>query len=122
MANSLGDLILSNVPIEELRAGLAADIISALRPVLTESREPLLVCGDRMAELGGVSRPTLDREVRDGKIPSVLIGRRRLFDPADVIAAWKERTTANEKGPAATDPESLPTSNGGSIHDSHSEA
>ncbi|TWU67581.1 hypothetical protein V7x_31560 [Crateriforma conspicua] len=81
----MADLLLRDIDPDELRAGIVADVLAALRPVLFGLSEPRLVGGDRMAELAGVSRPTIDRAVRDGLIPSVLIGRRRLFDPQRVI-------------------------------------
>ena len=79
------DLILRDVDPEQLRADIAAEVIEALRPMLAASSQPHLVDGDRMAELAGVSRPTIDRAVRDGVIPSVLIGRCRRFEPRAVI-------------------------------------
>ena len=81
------DLILRDTDPGELREAITADVVAALRPLLVESREPRLVDGDRMAELAGVSRPTIDRAVRDDIIPSVKFGRRRLFDPQAVINA-----------------------------------
>ena len=118
----MADLILRDVDPETLRASIAAEVIAVLRPVLAEAHEPRLVGGDRMAELASVSRPTIDRKVRDGDIPSILIGRRRLFEPRAVIDALAAATIANEKGPVAAGPESLSNSEGGCQHDSHSTA
>lgn len=70
-----------------LAEGIAAAVLAALRPVLAESSPPLLVDGDEMARLAGVSRATIDRAVRDGIIPSVLVGRARRFRPDAVIEA-----------------------------------
>lgn len=117
----MADLILRDVDPETLRASIAAEVIAALRPVLAEANEPRLVGGDRMAELASVSRPTIDRKVRDGDIPSILIGRRRLFEPRAVIDALAAATIANEKGPVAAGPESLPTNDGGSSDDNNAE-
>ena len=86
------DLILRDVDPETLRASIAAEVIAALRPVLAEANEPRLVDGDRIAELTGVSRPTIDRKVRDAVIPSILIGSRRLYEPRAVIDALAEAT------------------------------
>ena len=70
------------------RQQLIAELLTELKPIIAASAEPRLVDGDRMAELAGVSRPTIDRAVRDGIIPSVRIGRRRLYEPRAVIDAW----------------------------------
>ncbi|TWU42936.1 Helix-turn-helix domain protein [Novipirellula aureliae] len=72
------------------RALIVADVVAAIRPMI-ESRHTLLVDGDRLAELLGVSRPTIDRLRADSVIPSVLIGRRRLYNPDAVLAALEER-------------------------------
>ena len=91
----MADLILKDTDPNELRAAIAADVLAAIRPLLANSSAPRLVDGDRMAELAGVSRPTIDRAVRDGLIPSVRIGRRRLFEPRAVIDAWVAATVQN---------------------------
>ena len=86
----MADLFLQGIDPDELKASITAEIIEALKPLLADSNEPRLVDGDRMAELAGVSRPTIDRAVRDEKIPSVLIGRCRRFEPRKVIDALAE--------------------------------
>lgn len=90
----MADLILRDVDPEQLRAEIVSEVINALRPLLAEASEPRLVDGYRMAELASVSRPTIDRAVRDGLIPSVLMGRRRLFEPRKVIDALGQATAA----------------------------
>ena len=40
-----------------------------------------------MAELASVSRPTIDRGVKNGTIPSVMLGRCRRFEPRAVFDA-----------------------------------
>jgi len=91
------DLLLSGVDRDELIDELVDRLVQALRPVICESSEPLLVDGDRMAELAGVSRPTIDRLRADGSIPSILVGRRRLYSPPDVIDALSTRLEAMEQ-------------------------
>lgn len=86
----MADLFLQGIDPDELQASITAEIIEALKPLLADSNEPRLVDGDRMAELAGVSRPTIDRAVRDDIIPSVLIGRCRRFEPRKVIDALAE--------------------------------
>ena len=86
----MADLFLQGIDPDELKASITAEIIEALNPLLADSNEPRLVDGGRMAELAGVSRPTIDRAVRDDIIPSVLIGRCRRFEPRKVIDALAE--------------------------------
>ena len=86
----MADLFLQGIDPDELKASITAEIIEALKPLLADSNEPRLVDGGRMAELAGVSRPTIDRAVRDDTIPSVLIGRCRRFEPRKVIDALAE--------------------------------
>ena len=90
------DLILRDTDPNELREAITADVVAALQPLLIESREPRLVDGDRMAELASVSRPTIDRAVRNDIIPSMKIGNRRRFDPQAVIEAWEAATKAEK--------------------------
>ena len=94
---AMPDLLLRDTDPDDLRAAIVADVIKALTPMLADSNQPQLVDGDRMAELASVSRPTIDRAVRDDIIPSVKIGRRRLFEPRAVIGAWTiEKETESE--------------------------
>lgn len=92
------NIILQGVSVDELTAHITAAVMAELRPALTESTGPMLVDGDRMAELLGVSRPHVDRLRAAGTIPSVMIGRRRLYRPDAVIDALEKAT--NEKGGA----------------------
>lgn len=95
----MSNLILQGIGPDELTEAIAAAVLDALRPVLAETSSPLLVDGHEMARLAGISRPTIDRAVRDGIIPSVLIGRARRFRPDAVIDALTV-ASANEKGAA----------------------
>lgn len=73
---------------DTLRAEVTADVVKAITSLVhAASQQPSLVDRHRQAELLGISVPKLDTLVRDGVIPSKLIGKRRLFDPAAVIAA-----------------------------------
>jgi excisionase family DNA binding protein len=87
MNRPLRSLLVEETDPGTLAEGIAAAVLAALRPVLAESSPPLLVDGDEMARLAGVSRATIDRAVRDGIIPSVLVGRARRFRPDAVIDA-----------------------------------
>ena len=88
------NLILRDIDPAQLRDDITASVVAALIPLIAKANEPQLVDGGRMAEIAGISRPTIDRGVRDGIIPSIKIGRRRLFEPRAVIDAWSK---ANEK-------------------------
>ena len=61
------------------------------KPNLPRRREPTPLVGVewvRQALFGGrVSRHTLYRRVREGRIPAVRVGRRLYFDP-DGLRAW----------------------------------
>lgn len=57
-----------------------------LEPQLAR-KQRRLVDRPSMAELASISIPLLDRLVSDKRVPSVLVGKRRLFDPEAVIDA-----------------------------------
>ena len=52
-----------------------------------EPTGPELVDAETLSDRISVSRSTIDRMTRAGRIPSVKIGRRRLFNPTDVVEA-----------------------------------
>ena len=83
----MSEVYLSGITADDLQAKIASEVIEQLRPILSAASEPRLVDGDRMAELASVSRPTIDRGVRNGTIPSVMFGRCRRFEPRAVIDA-----------------------------------
>ncbi len=56
---------------------------------------PLLVNKDKLAQLFAVSVATIGRLKAAGKLPTVRVGRRVLFDPAACIAALSSN---NEEG------------------------
>lgn len=91
----MADLILRDTDRDELVRDITAAVFASVRDAMAELHEPRLVDGDRMAELAGIARPTLDRLVRADVVPSVTVGRRRLFLPADVIG----KLTTNENTP-----------------------
>ncbi len=83
----MADLLLRDTDAVEFREAIVADVLAALRPLLAESAAPRLIDGDAMAAMLSISRPTLDRMRASGSIPSVSIGRRRLYCPDSVVAA-----------------------------------
>ncbi len=83
----MSDLLLRDTDRDELVAEIVAGVVESIRPLLAESATPRLVDGEVMAGMLSVSRPTLDRMRADGSVPSVTIGRRRLYDPDAVVAA-----------------------------------
>jgi len=87
-------LLLRDTDRDDLIRDTAAAVVAAIRPHLPTTA--LLVDGDGLASLLGVSRQTIDLMRSAGTIPSVTLGRRRLYRPDAVIAAL----SANEKGAA----------------------
>lgn len=80
---------------DSLVDAIAAAVLDRMRAARSETSSPLLVDGDEMARLSGVSRPMIDRLRADGIIPSVQIGRCRRYRPEAVISALE---AANAKG------------------------
>ncbi|WP_430454720.1 helix-turn-helix transcriptional regulator [Rhodopirellula europaea] len=93
------DLLIRDTDRDELTDAIAAAVLDRLTPLIAQSANPILVDGDEMARLAGVSRATLDRLRAAEAIPSVLIGSRRLYRAARVIAAL-ESGPASESDPA----------------------
>ena len=73
----------------EKLADTIVDRLPKTQPPRTEPA-PILVGADELARLLSISRPFVDRLRAEGRIPSILVGTRRLFDPSDVVAALKE--------------------------------
>ena len=78
--------ILEHADVDVL-ATKVADIVSNRMVSILDNRERRLVDRPAMARLANIGTATLDRLVSAKRIPSVLVGRRRLFDPDPVIAA-----------------------------------
>lgn len=89
-------LMIEGVDLDALTDAVAAAVVAKMKPLIEQSTAPLLVDGDEMARLAGVSRPTIDRLRAAKLIPSVLLGTRRMYQPSAVI----EALVANEKGAA----------------------
>ncbi len=79
-------LILENADIDVL-ATTIADIVSKRMESILETHQRRLVDRPAMAQLANIGTATLDRLVAAKRVPSILVGRRRLFDPDPVIAA-----------------------------------
>ena len=77
--------MLSPLEIEQLADLLAEKVASRL------AHQPKLVDRYRIAELLGLSVPTIDRRVRSGRIPVIRDGRRVLFNPESVIQALERQ-------------------------------
>lgn len=69
-----------------------------------EGMAPLLVNYDTAARMLGMGRRTLETLVANQRLPSVRIGRRRLFRPSD-LAAWAEGTTTASGRSSESDPQ-----------------
>jgi hypothetical protein len=79
-------LILEHADVDVL-ATKVADIVTNRVESILGNRERRLVDRPTMARLANIGTATLDRLVSNKRIPSVLVGRRRLFDPDPVIDA-----------------------------------
>ncbi len=79
-------LILEHADVDALAQAMA-DIITKRMESLLEARQRRLVDRPTMAELANIGTATLDRLVAAKRVPSVLVGTRRLFDPDRVIDA-----------------------------------
>ena len=84
----MADLNITASLAPEDRDAIVTAVVDALRPMF-ESRTELLVDGNRMAELAGVSRPTIDRARSEGLIPSVMVRGARRYDPVAVVGALR---------------------------------
>jgi len=83
-------LIFKHADVESLANALADAVAKRIAPLLAE-RQRQLVDRPTMAKLTNIGTATLDRLVAANIIPSVLVGRRRLFDPDAVIDALNAR-------------------------------
>jgi hypothetical protein len=79
-------LVFKCADIDEL-SNAVAELVSKRLESLLGNRERRLVDRPTMARLANIGTATLDRLVSNKRIPSVLVGRRRLFDPDPVIDA-----------------------------------
>lgn len=87
-------MILENLDADELVEKIAAAVVERVRDILTEAQQPRLADRRQMAMLAGVSEPTLDRLVRAERVPSILVGSRRMFRPTAVIAALEAEASS----------------------------
>ena len=92
----MADLLLRDTDRADLVREITAEVVAAIRPLLAETQEPRLVDRHRMADLLGISVPMLDRLTSEAVIPSVMAGRRRLYEPRRVIDAMPAAQTEGE--------------------------
>lgn len=62
---------------------------------------PLAYSAAYLAELLGISQWTVYRHAKEGRIPSLLIGRRRVF-PRAAVDAWLSEQAAASLAPEAS--------------------
>lgn len=89
-------LIFRQADVESLANVLGDAIAKRIEPMLL-ARQRRLVDRPTMAELANIGTATLDRLVSSKRIPSVLVGTRRLFDPDKVIDALAEDRSPNNE-------------------------
>lgn len=77
-------LIFKHADVDSLAVAVADIIVKRIEPTLV-ARQRRLVDRPTMAELANIGTATLDRLVASKRVPSVLVGTRRLFDPDRVI-------------------------------------
>lgn len=68
-------------------AKAVAEMVSTKLETTLANRQRRLVDRPTMARLANIGTATLDRLVSNKRVPSILVGRRRLFDPDPVIDA-----------------------------------
>lgn len=87
-------IILSSEDFDALITGFVEAVSQHVAQLLTQAETERVVGREEMAKLLGVGLATIDRSVRDGSIPSMLINSRRLFLPSQVYAALKVERAA----------------------------
>ncbi|MEO9594542.1 hypothetical protein [Rhodopirellula bahusiensis] len=86
----MANLVFHDVDPNHFADSIASQVADSVRQELANLAEPRLVDRAKMAELIGISVPKLDELTREKQIPSISIGARRVFDPADVFASLKQ--------------------------------
>ncbi len=100
-------IIMKRADIEDLARSIADVVAMRLEPLL-ETRQRRLVDRIAMARMANIGTATLDRLVTSKRIPSVLINRRRLFDPDAVIMALNANPPSDAPVSASGGPLDLP--------------
>lgn len=90
-------LVFEHVELDALAKEVADIIAKRIEPMLS-ARQRRLVDRPTMADLANIGTATLDRLVASKQVPSVLVGKRRLFDPDKVIDSLADSgATTQEK-------------------------
>jgi hypothetical protein len=94
----MADLILKDTDPDALRAAIVADVLAAIGTAMQRGDELPKRIANRpeMARFLSYSLATLDRRTREGVIPSILDGDRRMYVIDDVLNALREGTAAAE--------------------------
>ncbi len=92
------DLFFRDTDPDQLRRDIVADVVAAIRPLLSKRSETPKRFANRaeMAELLGWSLAKLDRRTKDKAIPSMMNGDRRLYEIDAVIDTIKNGTPEAE--------------------------
>ena len=86
-------IAIEHFDVESLANAVADVIAQRIEPMLA-ARQRRLVDRPTMAELANIGTATLDRLVSCKRVPSVLVGTRRLFDPDKVLDSLAGSGTA----------------------------
>ena len=89
MNRPLSGIVLEIADPAELKDDIAKAVFAMLKPLLDD--KPATLSADELAAKLGVSRATVDRGRKAGRIPSVMIEGCRRFVLADVLNAAKEK-------------------------------
>lgn len=86
-------MVMSKDEVEAMTDGIVDRVTDRLQHVLKQSSTERAVGREEMARLLGVGLASIDRGVRDGSIPSMLIHSRRIFLPSRVFAVLENRAS-----------------------------
>ena len=86
-------MIMSKDEIDVMTESIVDRVTDRLQQVLNQSAAERAVGREEMARLLGVGLASVDRSVRDGSIPSMLIHSRRIFLPSRVFAVLENRAS-----------------------------
>ncbi|TWU20290.1 hypothetical protein Pla52o_48090 [Novipirellula galeiformis] len=86
-----------SIDTEALAEAIAEAILAKLPPrPEPPATQHLLVSSTKLATMLGISKPFIDRLRSEGKIPSIQVGTRRLYEPSEVVAALRKQNGVDQ--------------------------